>query len=87
MQFRKMQPRKRRQRLMDVEARMPGTTVEAGNDVLRLPVAEIDPVAGVYERLGLAVRRPDPNSAVVELPCGITLVLARAVRRGLVPAA
>jgi hypothetical protein len=83
-----MQPRKRRQRLMDVEARMPATTLAVERDILRIPVAEVEPMAGLYERLGLHVRRVDSRSAVVELPCGITLVLwARRAHGSLTPAA
>lgn len=83
-----MQPRKRRPRLTNMEVEMPGTTLEAGADVLRIPVAAVEPMAGVYERLGLHVRRLNRRRAIVELPCGITLVLwARAAHGTLTPAA
>ena len=48
---------------------------------LKVPVADVAMAAASYARLGLRVLRCSTRQAVLELPCGIHLVLARAPQR------
>ena len=47
------------------------------NESLRCEVGDVAEVAGTYARLGLRILRRTEKRAVVELPCGIHLVLSR----------
>jgi hypothetical protein len=53
----------------------PVETTEAGT--LVLPVTDVDGRILEYARLGLRIVRHDSKRAVVELPCGVLLVLSR----------
>jgi len=50
---------------------------------LRVPVTAVEPLVRQYARLGLRIVEQSGREAVIELPCGILLVLSetRALRR------
>ena len=58
-------------------ARYDVTHADGIQDELLLEVTDVAGLARDYARLGLRIVQEGPERAVVELPCGITLVLSR----------
>jgi hypothetical protein len=50
---------------------------EGARWTLRVDVADVQVLAQRYARLGLRILRQSRDRALVVLPCGVTLVLAR----------
>jgi hypothetical protein len=58
-------------------ARYDVTHADAIRDELQLEVTDIAGLTRDYARLGLRVVQETSQRAVIELPCGVTLVLSR----------